>query len=175
MGITYHPTIGVEKLSAKINARLGTEDPVDDRAKIVPEKIPQVAAGKPLTEAEYAVIKRNQKRLKARSLVRVRVTCMNPNKTEWEGEIISVGSAKVGTHKKYVPFNLDEGYHIPYIIYQAMKERKCTIFYNVKGPRGEKIRKGKLVNEFNIELMDPLTPVQMKELAKQQAMTNAID
>jgi len=183
MGITYHPNIGADKLKSKIDLRLSNElDELEARPNLseIQQTKPAVAVSttpviKPMTEEEYKKTTLTSKRREAGKLVRVRVNCMNPNKNDWEGEIMSVGSAKAGTFKKYVPFNLEDGYHIPLIIYTEMLNRKCTVFSTVKGPRGDKIRKGKLINEFAIELLDPLTSAEIKDLAQQQAMSGSID
>lgn len=189
MGIAYHPNIGVKSLKVKIDNRLEGKLPVTKGSPENEDVKPDVKGNsnnkeaklKPaekrtwLTHEEYMAEAGTSIRKNINRLVRVRVSCMNPNKREWEGEIISVGSAKVGTFKKFVPFNNEEGYHIPYIIYQAMKERQYTQFSTVKGPRGEKIRKGKLVPEFNIEVMSPLTKQELQDLAQRQSMSGAID
>jgi hypothetical protein len=108
-------------------------------------------------------------------LVRIRVTCMNPAKAEWEGEIVTVGNSAVGSITKFIPFNADAGWHVPRIIYQQLVERQCQIFVTVTDSRGNKTRKGKLIKEFAIEVMPPLTPAELQELAQQQAMAKAID
>ena len=100
---------------------------------------------------------------------------MNPNKKEWEGEIITAGNAGVGTFKKYIPFNADEGWHVPNIIYQVLKGRECQVFSTVTGPRGNKFRKGKLIKEFAIEVLPPLTEDELKDLAQRQAMAKSVD
>ena len=84
---------------------------------------PPPAADLALTPEEFARRKAAEAKLNAGKLVRCRITCMNPNKKNWTGEIISVGSAKVGTFKKFIPFNSDEPYHVPLIIYNYLKER----------------------------------------------------
>jgi len=103
-------------------------------------------------------------------LVRCRIQCMNPAKKDWPGEIFSVGSAKLGTFKKFVPFNSPEPYHLPKIIYDMLVEKKCTIFYTETDGRGNKTRKGRLVNEFAIEVLPPLTKEELSELGRQQAL-----
>lgn len=114
-----------------------------------------------------------ERKKRANQLVRVRVACMNPNKKDWPGEIISVGSAKLGTYKKYVPFNTK--WHVPQIICDAMLDRNCSIFYTVKSPRGDKVRKARQINEFNVEILKPLTDKEVKDLATQQAMSGSIE
>lgn len=109
-------------------------------------------------------------RKKIGQLVRCRIQCMNPAKKDWPGEIFSVGSAKLGTFKKFVPFNSPEPYHLPKIIYDMLTEKKCTVFYTDVDPHGNKTRKGRLVNEFAIEVLPPLTRDELSELARRQAL-----
>jgi len=181
MDIKYHPKIGVDKLREKVNKELAdpeastsseTAKPTEKTTKVSPVKDDKKYY---LTAEEYGVKNKKSKRLAASRLVRVRITCMNPNKTELEGEIISVGSARLGTHKKYILFNTEDGYHIPEIIYNHLKQSKCTIFHTVKDRRGMKVRKGKLVPEYAIEVLDPLTPEEIKNLALRQARTGNIN
>ena len=168
MGIRFHPNIGLDTLKAKVNNALpDVETPSIPTTHIKNGKVQY------LTHAEYIKQTTARARKNINRLVRVRVACMNPNKKEWEGEIISVGSAKIGTFKKFVPFNLEDGYHIPHIIYEAMKDRQYTSYTTVRGQRGEKIRKGKLVPEFNIEVLPPLTVEERRDLAQRQIMSGA--
>lgn len=173
LNIQFHPSIGLSKLQEKIDEVLNT--PIKE-AKLPPptasntkDAIPFPKKG--LSKAERLTAKRDD----AARLVRIRVSCMNPNKKEWEGEVFTVSNSVVGTHKKYIPFNNEEGWHVPNIIYKHMLERECQIFIKTKGPRGEKVKKGKIIKEFSIELMDQLTKEELQELAIQQAMANNID
>lgn len=164
MGLSYHPSIGLEKLRAKVNASLsGEEEAKDDE--------PEADAPKAETENERRIRLRDE----AAKLVRIRVTCMNPNKREWEGEIFTAGNSAVGTHKKYVPFNADEGWHVPNIIYQQLVQRECQIFVTKKDARGNKSRQGKLIKEFAIEVLPPLTQEELDDLAQRQAMAKSVD
>ena len=174
--IKFHPSSKAESLSAKIDDFLrddGKGNEADAEEKTV---VAAIANGKKeyLTEAEYLKKKRVSNRKDAGKLIRCRVTCMNTNKKDWEGELFSVGSSKLGTFKKFVPFN-DEPYHIPQIIFDSMKERKWSSFYSVKGQKGGTIRKSRLINEFAIEVLPPLTPDELKDLAQRQAMSGSID
>jgi hypothetical protein len=165
MGINYHPSIGLEKLRDKVNAAVNGEA----------EKQETPAAA--VTAAGQETEGQRIKRLKddAHRLVRVRLTCMNPAKNEWPGEIISVGNAVVGSVSKYIPFNAEDGWHIPNIILQHLKERQCQVFTTVQDSRGNKTRKGKLIREFNIEELPPLTPEELHDLAQRQAMAGTAD
>jgi hypothetical protein len=185
MGIKVHPATGIDKLRAKIDAKLTGETQGLDEEQVeamqekvgVKTKLPANAPKdyQPISHEKFLQERSRNKRREINRLVRIRATCMNPNKTEWEGEIISVGSAKLGTFKKYVPFNAPDGYHVPKIIYDAMKERKYSQFYNAKDARGRKVRKAKLMPEFSIEVLPPLTKEELKDLASRQAMARGSD
>ena len=95
---------------------------------------------------------------------------MNPAKAEWDGEIFVAGNSLIGSIKKFVPFNADDGWHVPNIILQMLRERQCQIFVTEKDSRGNKIRKGKLIREFAIEVLEPLTEEELHDLAQRQAM-----
>ncbi len=111
---------------------------------------------------------------KATSLVRVVVICRDPMKAAWEGEIFNVSNDVIGEQKKYVPFNIEEGYHIPRIIYNAMKDKKCTVFVN-KRINGEQVKVGKQINAYGIEILPPLTKDELSDLAADQSARMAID
>ena len=163
LGVTYHPSIGLEKLREKINAA-NTDEAVQEPVKSAPQ-----------ADEETLSQKRTRLKKEALELVRIRVTCMNPAKAEWEGEIFTSGNSGVGSITKFVPFNADAGWHVPRIIYTQLAERQCQIFTTVTDSRGNKSRKGKLIREFAIEVLPPLTPAELHELAQRQAMAKAID
>lgn len=165
LGISYHPSIGVEKLREKVRAALEEAAP----ATASQEEEPSVP------EEETLAQKRVRLRKEAAALVRIRVTCMNPAKAEWEGEVFTAGNASVGSFRKYVPFNADEGWHVPNIIYKQMRDRQCQVFTTVRDSRGNSVRKGKLIREFAIEVLPQLTKAELEELARRQAMAGSID
>ena len=154
LGITYHPSIGVEKLKEKISAVTSNQ----------------------LREPETVVGDvKNDPKADALRLIRIRLQCMNPAKKEWEGEIISVGNSVVGTVKKYIPFNADEGWHVPKMLFDYLNEKQCQVFVTVKDSRGNNIRKGKLIKEFAIDVLPPLTPAELQEMARRQALGRNVD
>lgn len=151
LGLKYHPTISAAKLADKIE-EFATE----------PEEVPVVPAQKK-TPKEI--------RQTATKLVRVRVTCMNPAKRDWDGEIFMVGNRHTGTLRKYVPYGVD--WHVPQMILDMIKARQCQVFQSVKRrTAGGDIssREGKLVKEFAVEILPPLTEKELAELAQRQAM-----
>lgn len=127
-------------------------------------------------EGESVAQKRMRLKRHANELIRIRVTCMNPAKKEWEGEIIGAGNNLVGTLSKYVPFGAEDGWHVPRIMYNVLRDRQAQIFITVTDPISkQKVRKGKLIKEFAIEVLEPLTSDELAELAARQAATRAID
>jgi len=166
LGLTYHPSIGVAKLREKVTAALSSEN-----------KDEETASEAPVVEAVEETVgqKRARLRREANELVRIRLTCMNPAKKEWDGEILTVGNAAVGTFKKYIPFNADAGWHVPRIIYEQLISRQCQVFVTTRDERGNSVRKSKLIKEFAVELLDPLTPEELEELARRQALSKSID
>lgn len=154
LGITYHPSIGVEKLKEKISAVTSNQP-----------KEPETVVGDV----------KNDPKADALRLIRIRLQCMNPAKKEWEGEIISVGNSVVGTVKKYIPFNADEGWHVPKMLFDYLNDKQCQVFVTVKDSRGNSIRRGKLIKEFSIEVLPPLTADELKEMARRQALGRNVD
>lgn len=154
LGIQFHPSIGDDKLREKVNAALASDQEAE------PEK--------------SAVSIRAKVRAEAEKLIRIRVTCMNPAKKEWPGEVFTA-SNKYTSQKKFVPFvNNEDGYHVPQIILNMMQARKFQQFYTEKLPNGDTTRKGKMVKEFAIEILPPLTEQELAELAKVQAAAGNI-
>lgn len=158
MGVDYHPSIGLEKLRAKVLAAQAGEAPVEVVAEVVQP------VGETPNQMQFRL--RNE----ANELVRVRVSCMNPAKKEWEGELITAGNSVVGSFTKFVPFNADDGWHIPRIIYNQLVQGQCQIFVSVKDDKGNSIRRGKLIKEYAIEVLPTLSPEELQDLAQRQAM-----
>ena len=165
LNVAYHPSIGLEKLREKVTLALSSDVPVEVE---LPSMV--LDGDVPETIEEFHARKRKE----AQELIRIRVMCMNPNKKEWDGELFTAGNAVVGSLTKYVPFNNDAGWHVPRIIYNPLVQRECQIFYAAKDARNNPIRKGKLIKEFVIEVMPPLTSQELAELAQRQAMANYI-
>lgn len=162
LGVKFHPSISAEKLREKIKAAQ-----TEGEGSVGEQSEGKSAAG---TKEESPAAKKLRLKREALKLVRVRITCMNPAKKEWEGEIITVANNAVGTVKRYVPFNTEDGWHVEHILLEQLRERQCQIFVTEKDSRGNKVRKGKLIREFAIEVLEPLTEEELRDLAQRQAM-----
>lgn len=153
LGVKYHPSIGLDKLREKIREHLEAQETTPSEENQAPE-------------SDHA--RRLRVRRHAEELVRIQITCMNPNKREWEGEVFCAGNAITGTHKKYVPF--DTEWHVPRIIYNMIKQRQFQTFVTRKDERGRTVKEGKLIREFNVVELPPLTEKELQELKQRQAM-----
>jgi hypothetical protein len=174
MGITYHPNIKLEKLKAKVNAKLSDEvdEYTDEETETINDAIEAESADMftPLKKETPMQLKA-QRRLDCLKLVRIRVACMNPVKANMKGDIFSVGNSEIGMIKKYIPFNAEQGWHVPNMILQELRDKKFVSHYDVK--IGNKtVTKTKLIPEYSIEILDPLTMEEIKDLAQRQLITN---
>lgn len=168
-----HPSATAETIRKKINEHMaGVTQTITD-AKEAEEGAAEEAAPAPVQETAGA--KRARLRKEALRLIRVNIQCLDPAKKEWPGEIFTVGNTTVGTVRKFVPYNTAEGYHIPHILYQMLKDKECQIFQTVKLPNGGSHRKGILKRAFAIDVLPPLTQAELDELARQQALAGTID
>lgn len=159
MGIKYHPSIGLATLKEKVNSALSGAE--EEEEVTVNEETPEQKRARLIAEAT--------------KLIRIRLTCMDPNKKGWTGEIFTVSNDIVGTVRKFVPFNAENGYHVPNIIYKHLKRKKRQEFRTIKTRKGMDIKQGYLVPAFAIEVLPPLTPAELKDLAQRQAMNHSID
>lgn len=148
LGIKYSTNISAVKLQEKIDSHNDTEQsPQDEVDKL---------------------------KKQAHKLIRVIIVPNDPMKREFQGEIFSVSNAVLGTYKKYVPYNQEEGYHLPKMMIDALKERKYQSFQEIKGKDGNMYTKSILIPAFNIVELEPLSEKELKDLASQQQARNAI-
>lgn len=165
LGVAFHPNISTDKLRERVKASLS------DIAQEVSDGQTQEPTVE-LTKEQSENARRMALRDEARRLVRVVITCMDPMKKEFQGEIITVGNAVVGSFRKFVLFN--EPYCIPNIILKQLKEKQCQIFTTVKGENGQKFRKGKQIKAYAIQELPMFTEEELAELAADQRARKAI-
>jgi hypothetical protein len=176
IGLKFHPSIGVEALRNKVNAALAGETVDEDEeeddlaetpaanASIPKPTVTEPAKPRALTANELRVQKYNE----ARKLVRVRITCMNPMKKEWQGEQFSVANRSISINR-FVPFEVE--WHIENLLLQTLRDRQYLAFVSKRvGPQQIEVKEHRMIREFAIEVLDPLTPAELKDLAQRQAM-----
>lgn len=183
LGIEVHHRWNEETIQGKINEKLAeayreqamqassessVEAPVAANT-VEAEPTPIMQKVRPVSRSQFASASFQERKKRAAALVRVRVVCMNPIKREWNGEIISTGSAKMGSMKKYIPYGVE--WHIPRMMLNVLKEKKCSTFHNVPNGNGGMKREARQIAEYAIEELPPLTQDELKDLAQRQAMS----
>lgn len=162
--IPYSNNISAAKLKERIEEYMAQDEEEEEPEEVTEEVVETKAS------LRARLIK------EATRLVRVRVTNMNPAKAAFPGEIFTVANSTVGTIRKFIPYGAgtEAGYHIPYAIYEMIKRKKFTLVKKEVGPDGSPIFNKYERKEFAIEVLDPLTPDELKKLAAEQAATGRI-
>lgn len=172
MNLKFSNNIGLEALRKKVSdAQEGiTEEP--EVVQVNPLETETVAP-KEETRTEMA----RRIRLEQTKLVRIRIQNLDPKKKELPGEIITVANDFMGTVRKFVPYGeqTDNGYHVPYCIYQFLKERKFLNIRVTKGKNGRPNIQQAWVREFSIEVLPPLTQEELTNLAQAQIAAGSLN
>lgn len=160
LGITFSNNISLEKLRERINEKLvGTvEEDGEENVAVQPKTRQQIVA--------------EQMRL-----VRVRLTNLDPKKANVPGEVFTVANEYVGAVRKFIPYGevSEDGYHVPYIIFKALKRRKFLNIVTRKDQRtGTNFVEHRMVPEFAIEVLPQLTPDELKALAAAQTAAGGV-
>ncbi len=171
MGVKYHHSLGIDKLQTLVAQGLEEASRPKEEQAIAPAFEPMDIED----VIETIGARRARLRREAGTLVRIIVANMNPEKRDWDGDTYSVGNSVVGQYKKFVPFNNEQGWHVPQIVVNHMLEKQCQIWVNKKNERGQKVKVGKLINELNVQILPALSQQQLDELGRRQAMNHSID
>lgn len=170
MNIKFSNNISVEKLREKIEAAQVKDEPVVEEAAVNPLGANQESGVKKMTLGQK--IRAEQTRL-----IRVRIQNLDPKKKDLPGEIITVANEYMGTVRKFVPFGevTDNGYHIPYCIYEFLKERKFINITTRKGKNGLPDIRATEARELSIEVLPPLTEAELAQLAQAQIAAGSLN
>ena len=177
MGITFSNNIGLDALKTKIE-----EHKQASEAKTQTQAPAQTNEQQPEAQAE------NQNKTKTISLrahlqkekmklVRLRITNLDPKKKDLPGEILTTGNEYLGTVRKFVPFGeaTDNGYHVPYCLYEMLRDRKFLSIKTRKGPKGQTIVEQQMVREFALEILPPLTEAELARLSAAQLSAGGVE
>ena len=162
-GVTLHHKTGTKKLASTL-AQVRTKEYKEDPKKsdlTGPSEAAKAAKAKHL-----AAMQTPEKR--AMKLTRVVVTPNDPTMVNYPGLIFSVGASGLNNGrmvKKFVPFNNEEGWHVPQIILNQIENGQMQKFKTVTRANGEKVLEPYLTKKFNVRILDPLTPEELKEVA----------
>lgn len=160
LGVSYTSETSVEDLKKAVAAKLAGEEPKKEVASS--------------TEVEDEFQRKNRERqeafLEATKLIRVRITNMNPDKADLTCEIFTFSNGIIGSTSRTVPYGeQSDGWHVEQCILNMLMDKKFQQVRTIKGPNGQLIPQSKWVKEFAIEILEPLTPQELKVLANKQA------
>ncbi len=194
MGIVFSNNIGLDKLRERVNAKMEglpdpeeapvappvPVDPVQPVTPVAPAVVtPAVEAPviNPLTglpegfDPDAGLTTRQILMRDQMKLVRVRIANLDPSKKDLSGEILTVANEYIGTVRKFIPFGeaTDEGYHVPQCLLSMMQERKFQTIRTIKDRRSGTVRvETGEAREFAIEILEPLSEAEMRQLATAQ-------
>ena len=162
-GVTLHHKTGTKKLASTL-ADVRTKEYKEDPK--TPDLTGPSEAAKAAKEKHLAAMKTPEKL--AMKLTRVVVTPNDPTMVNYPGLIFSVGASGINNGrmiKKFVPFSNDEGWHVPTILLNQITNAEMQKFKTVTRANGEKVLEPYNTKKFNVRILDPLTPEELKEVA----------
>jgi len=166
-GITLHHKTGSEKLKSTLKdviaGTYNVEVAEDKDLKALSATVTR------LTPEQH--VKKLTKEQRALRMQRIVVSPNDPLMSSHNGLIFTVGSSSVNNGrmiKKYVPFNVDDGWYVPQIIIDQIEAAQMQKFRTVTAPNGEKVLEAYLTKKFNVQILPPLTPADMERLAAAQ-------
>ena len=164
-GVTLHHKTGTKKLASTL-AEVRTKEYKEDPKKsdlTGPSEAARAAKAKHM----YAIDNLTPTQ-QAMKLVRVIVTPNDPLMINYPGLIFSVGASGLNNGqmvKKFVPFNNEEGWHVPQIILNQIINSQMQKFKTVTKGNGEKVLEPYLTKKFNVRILDPLNKEELETLA----------
>ena len=161
-GVTLHHKTGTKKLASTL-ADVRTKEHKEDTNSGSTE------ASRAAKEKHLAAMLTPEKL--AMKLVRVVVTPNDPLMVNYPGLIFTVGVSGINNGemiKKFVPFNNEEGWHVPTIILRQIEHAEMQKFKTVTRPDGEKVLEPYLTKKFNVRELPPLTREELEKLAARQ-------
>lgn len=174
MGINFSNNIGLESLRAKIAEAQAGESQESTDAAATPKANPLEAA---VTQAPVAVpVKaktlRQQIVEENMRLIRLRIVNLDPKKKDLPGEFFTVANEYLGTVTKFIPYGevTDGGYHVPYCLYKMLRDKKF-LSIRTKNDRNNSNQikvEQRWAAEFSLDILEPLTPDEIRKLASAQ-------
>jgi hypothetical protein len=178
-GIKMHFNSKREKLEEALNNLPITEG---DNMEAVTEATQEIPTAVLITADQLDDFKFNGVELEGlredntMKLIRVIVRPNDPLKLESTGEIFSFGNSVANggkVVKKYVPFNNEEGWHVPNIIFENIKAAECQIFKKVVR-NGQETMEPQKIKAYNVEVLDDLTQEEVDKIAVRQKATSSV-
>jgi len=105
-------------------------------------------------------------------LKRIVVVPNDPEMSGHSGLVFTVLVSSVNNGKaikKYVPFNNEEGWHVPNIICNQIANAEMQKFKSVKAPNGDTVLQPYQAKKYNVQVLPDLTQKEIDKLAASQA------
>ena len=180
LGVEFSNNIGLDTLKERVAAKLNDTPAPSDEAAATTQANPLagITQDSPAAEPVKMLTLRQHLINEEMKLVRVTIANMDPKKADLKGEFFTVANEYLGNVTKFVPYGeaTDGGYHVPFCIYNMLLERKflqVKTFTNRK--TGQQEITQKWVREFAMDVLDPLTEKELRQLATEQAASGRID
>ncbi|MDC3375247.1 hypothetical protein OAW27_00215 [bacterium] len=168
-GVAVHHKTGRKKLiSILADSRAGTYVKDESSVDIGSTAASKAAVQKALDAQKDENLTPEQLAMK---LVRIIVTPNDPLMASHAGLIFTVGASGINNGemvKKYVPFNNEEGWHVPNIIYNQIRFAEMQKFRTVTAHNGEKVLEPYITKKFNVTVLPDLSVDELKKLAASQ-------
>jgi len=146
MGLEYKKNIPTDKLRELVNAEI---EPIEE------EKTP-TKKGEPTVDEVRADFRKEQT-----ALVRVILTCNDPQMKDWETTpYLHVSNSILSLPRITVPFGVE--WHVPKIYLDLIRNQNCTITVP------------KEIKKYNVQELPPLTPDELAELKQSQLMRDGV-
>lgn len=183
MGIVFSNNIGLDALKKKIEDHQAGESKQPEAvvaAPVTPTANPlapasEVAAAPAATKRPKTL--RQHLMDEQMKLVRIRIQNLDDKKKDLKGEIFTVANEYLGTVKKFIPYDetSENGYHVPYCIYQMLKDKQFLSIRTGKDKKGNPQVRTSMVREFSIEVLPPLTEEELYKLGQAQLAAGSVD
>ena len=168
-GVILHHKTGSKKLAATL-AKVRTDEYKEDPNSAIPpkkESLSESTEASRAAKAKHLAAMQTPEKL-AMKLTRVVVTPNDPAMVNYPGLIFSIGASGLNNGrmiKKFVPFNNEEGWHVPQIILNQIEYGQMQKFKTVTRANGEKVLEPYLTKKFNVQILDPLTREELEQVA----------
>jgi len=171
-GVVVHHKTGTEKLVDTLNkVRNGVHEEVKSNGPTSNSPSGSTEASRAAKAKHIASIENLTAEQVAMRLTRVVVTPNDPLMANYPGLIFTVGVSSLNNGemiKKFVPFNNEEGWHVPHIILCQIESAEMQKFKTITNSKGEKVLEPYVTKKFNVRILPPLTEEEMVKLAASQ-------
>jgi len=165
-GVTLHHKTGTKKLASTL-ADVRNKEHKEDPEKPTSSSLSGSTEASRAAKAKHlAAMQTPEKR--AMKLTRVVVVPNDSTMANYPGLIFTVGASGINDGqmiKKFVPFNNEEGWHVPQIILDQIENAQMQKFKTVTRANGEKVLEPYNAKKFNVQILPPLNKEELETLA----------